>query len=308
MDIVRLEEFLKLIECGGFRPAATELFLSQPTLSRHIAEIESTLGKLFVIRESPPVLTAAGAVFEQYAKRFVILYEQMQKELDSVDSAADYRIKFHDVSEDKRLSSFFESVHQILKDKLVGAEFSLVSPLSTSIVDAVVSHEIDVGVIEVLLRGDHVLMPPSESVDFVPLPGTRQPLAVFCSRSGPLSELDFIKPRHLASAHLILRSVISPQDSRQSLCMFANLLSEKAAIAPLCTVSDLPLNDVLATAGDDTVFITGASSATLVPHKLYSSFVPKTPKLKNYRVGICLVMRKNWKELAERINCKYNIF
>lgn len=44
MDINRLEEFVVLADCLNYSKAANLLFLTQPVLSRHINDLEKTLG------------------------------------------------------------------------------------------------------------------------------------------------------------------------------------------------------------------------------------------------------------------------
>jgi len=56
-----LRQFLALVDSGSFTAAATQLHVSQPTLSAGIAELERTLGTPVILRERRALrLTAAG--------------------------------------------------------------------------------------------------------------------------------------------------------------------------------------------------------------------------------------------------------
>lgn len=44
MKIQHMKELLAVYECGNFSKAADSLFITQPALSRHVAEIEKILG------------------------------------------------------------------------------------------------------------------------------------------------------------------------------------------------------------------------------------------------------------------------
>jgi DNA-binding transcriptional LysR family regulator len=68
MDIRRLEAFAKVYEHKSFSKAAGELFLSQPTISTHVAGLESDLGVMLFDRMGRQVLpTQAADVLYAYA-------------------------------------------------------------------------------------------------------------------------------------------------------------------------------------------------------------------------------------------------
>lgn len=61
MDINRLEEFVVLADCLNYSKAANLLFLTQPVLSRHINDLEKSLGAQLFIRDTHKVaLTPIG--------------------------------------------------------------------------------------------------------------------------------------------------------------------------------------------------------------------------------------------------------
>ena len=61
MDINRLEEFIVLADCLNYSKAATILYLTQPVLSRHIHDLEETLGAQLFLRDTHKVsLTPIG--------------------------------------------------------------------------------------------------------------------------------------------------------------------------------------------------------------------------------------------------------
>ncbi len=61
MDIRRLEAFAKVFEARSFSGAAKELFLSQPTISSHVALLEEELGVLLFDRIGRRVLPTQAA-------------------------------------------------------------------------------------------------------------------------------------------------------------------------------------------------------------------------------------------------------
>ena len=72
MKIQSLREFIALSEVKNFNQAAERVFLSQPTLSRHIKELEDELGVSLFSRSTRHVyLTEFGEFFLPYARLIV---------------------------------------------------------------------------------------------------------------------------------------------------------------------------------------------------------------------------------------------
>ena len=67
---------------GGFTAAAKSLFITQPTLSQQIRQIEQQLGAPIFERKTTPVsLTPAGQIYVQAARRFLQIETQMNESL-----------------------------------------------------------------------------------------------------------------------------------------------------------------------------------------------------------------------------------
>ncbi len=76
MDINRLNEFIVLATQLNYSKAANQLFLTQPALSRHIHDLEQTLGAQLFIRDTHNVyLTPIGELFFTEAKAIVERYD-----------------------------------------------------------------------------------------------------------------------------------------------------------------------------------------------------------------------------------------
>lgn len=82
MDINLLKEFTVLAQSETFLKASDMLFISQPTLSRHIKNLEIELGvSLFERTTRSSKLTKYGQMFLPYARQIVELYGQFSDEL-----------------------------------------------------------------------------------------------------------------------------------------------------------------------------------------------------------------------------------
>lgn len=72
MELNHLTAVLAVARLGSFTLAARELFLSQPTVSRHVAAVEREVGQILFLRHARSVrVTAAGEAFLPYAQAVV---------------------------------------------------------------------------------------------------------------------------------------------------------------------------------------------------------------------------------------------
>lgn len=70
MRIEELQYFMKVVEVGNMTQAAKDLFISQPSLSKAIANLEGEMGvKLFQRTAKGAILTNQGDEFLQYARQ-----------------------------------------------------------------------------------------------------------------------------------------------------------------------------------------------------------------------------------------------
>src|SRR5437867_1381151 len=91
MTLRQLEVFLAVVREKSFSLAAKRIHSSQPTLSEHISELESELGKQLFFRQGRRrvvTVTEAGRVFEQFAERAVSAVDGARQALAELDGLA----------------------------------------------------------------------------------------------------------------------------------------------------------------------------------------------------------------------------
>jgi DNA-binding transcriptional LysR family regulator len=77
MEISQLEFFVTVFEAGGFSKAAELVFRTQPAVSIAIKRLEEEIGTpLFERSQKSPVLTDAGQLFYEYARRILALRDR----------------------------------------------------------------------------------------------------------------------------------------------------------------------------------------------------------------------------------------
>ncbi len=84
MNLKQLEAFARVAEGRSFSKAAKDLFLTQPTVSAHIAALEKELNvRLFVRNTKEVSLSEDGALLYKYAKQMVELQKKIEECFDS---------------------------------------------------------------------------------------------------------------------------------------------------------------------------------------------------------------------------------
>ncbi len=79
ISLTQLEVLVAVVECGGFSGAAKRLYMSQPSVSTHIRNLESSLGVQVVQRTTQGArATPAGEVVVDHARRIFDLLESLE--------------------------------------------------------------------------------------------------------------------------------------------------------------------------------------------------------------------------------------
>lgn len=87
ITIQQLEILIEVIEAGSFTRAASQLLLSQPTLTKHIQNLEAMIGSRVIARSNAGVsLTSEGRVLYDYARRICRIREEARDKLQKMKS------------------------------------------------------------------------------------------------------------------------------------------------------------------------------------------------------------------------------
>lgn len=78
MEFKQLQSFVEVVNYQSFTKAAEKLFLSQPTISAHISQLEDELGKRLILRTTKSIeLTPKGREIYDYATTILGLRDRM---------------------------------------------------------------------------------------------------------------------------------------------------------------------------------------------------------------------------------------
>lgn len=87
IDQRRCKYIKTIAECHSFSRAAQQLYISQPSLSRFVKNVEDELGIELFDRETIPLgLTAAGEKYLQYIDRFSLLESDMRADFAAMNA------------------------------------------------------------------------------------------------------------------------------------------------------------------------------------------------------------------------------
>ncbi len=110
MDINRLNEFITLATHLNYSKAANQLYLTQPALSRHIHDLEQTIGAKLFVRDTHNVyLTSVGKLFFQEAREIIARYEHALEAIRelSASTTGEVRLGFLGAAVQPFLAKFY---------------------------------------------------------------------------------------------------------------------------------------------------------------------------------------------------------
>lgn len=93
LNLHRLWIFLQVLECGGFSAAGQKLYMSQPSVSGQVRQLEQSLRTTLVDRSGARIRpTAEGTVLAEYARRIFLLADEAVAAIQQVQGLAAGRI------------------------------------------------------------------------------------------------------------------------------------------------------------------------------------------------------------------------
>lgn len=146
MDIKHLQYFIEVAESNSFSRAANQLFITQPTISKMIKNLETELGvSLFQRSRKQLILTDAGRVILEQANLIDKAFKNLEIELDNLTGLkkGHIRIGLPPIFDAHKFLEIVGSFH----DKYPGITFQLVEDGSKKIEEEVGNNLLDVGVI-----------------------------------------------------------------------------------------------------------------------------------------------------------------
>lgn len=130
-----IDYVIAVAECRSISQAAEVLYISQPSLSRYLSNLENELGfSLFVRTINGTELTEAGKIYLKYAKEIKLLRGTMEHELREFQRKTTNRIRVGMTLNSASLSAY--NVAEKVKKRYPGCDVEMYNIMSKDIEEA----------------------------------------------------------------------------------------------------------------------------------------------------------------------------
>lgn len=159
MNLKQLEAFVCVAETKNFSKAAKRLYLTQPTVSAHIASLERELGTCLLVRNTKEVfLSESGKELYAYAEQMLELEQKIRNRfgLEEKRSGSVLRIAASTIPAQYLLPGIMARFRRDYPNE----QLKLFETDSSGVVEMILSHRADVGFTgTVLERGNCIYVP-----------------------------------------------------------------------------------------------------------------------------------------------------
>lgn len=187
MELRVLKYFLTVAREGNMTKAAEVLYITQPTLSRQIAELEEEIGTALFVRSNRNVtLTDAGILFRRRVEEMLALEEKIKSEFGGKEEKLSGTIGIG-MAESLSANIVAEIIKEFSK-KYPSVQFELFTAMADQVQDRIDRGTLDIGF---LLEPVNV-----DKYDFIRLP-VKERLGALMRTDDPLAQKDEILPEDL---------------------------------------------------------------------------------------------------------------
>ena len=175
MTLRHLEILLAVTDCGSMRAAADQLYISQPSVSGAIGEIEREYGVLLFERLGKRLfITPAGAQMAEHARHLLALFRQMEEQARSRSQNMPLRIGATVTAGTCLLSPILDAFHALMP---AAAEPSVLIDNTAAVEARLLRNELDIGLVEGRVQSDSLLAQPVIPDELILLAPSGHPLA-----------------------------------------------------------------------------------------------------------------------------------
>lgn len=192
MTIRHLRIFIEVVDSGKMSTAAERLFISQPTVSQAIRELEEHYGGLLFERLSKKLyITAKGQKLLSYARNVVKQFDDMEEAMAYDNYVKKIRIGATHTVGDCILS---DVINAFRKNNPQTETYSYVNN-TKSIEEKLLKSELDIGIVEGKVK----------SPDLISIPEVNDFLVLICSTKHPFAKKKIIKLEELENESFAMR-------------------------------------------------------------------------------------------------------
>lgn len=193
MELRELKYFLEIARQKSISRAAETLYITQPSLSRQMQNLEKEIGKPLFIRGSKQItLTEAGVLLKKRAEEFMALYEKTSAELIYSENGLSGEIHIG-CGESHALGTVAEAAESLVRE-FPNIRFSFFSADTEDVMEKLDKGLIDFGVLVLpanLDKFEHMTLPDKDV------------WGVLMSKDSPLAKKEVVTPVDLYDKPLI---------------------------------------------------------------------------------------------------------
>lgn len=195
MTLQQIQYALRVAECGSMNKAAEGLFITQPTLTKSIKELENEIGiSLFLRTHKGVTPTAEGAAFLEKCRN---MYRQYEKLHDEYVETGNFKRKFG-VSTKKCLFAVKAFVETAKQYDMAEFEFSFRETETLKIIKDVSSLRSEIGILYVNASNRKIIKKLLVENELLYTELTKRRAYVYLQKNHPLANEETISPEQLA--------------------------------------------------------------------------------------------------------------
>jgi DNA-binding transcriptional LysR family regulator len=192
MTIRHLKIFIEVVDSGKMSTAAEKLYISQPTVSQAIKELEEHYGGLLFERLSKKLyITEMGEKLLSYARNVVKMFDDMEEAMLQDAYLKRIRIGATHTVGDCLLGDVINALREINPNTEI---YSYVSN-TKNIEEKLLRSELDIGIVEGSVK----------SPDLISIPELNDFLVLICSTKHPFAKRNMVKLEELKSESFAMR-------------------------------------------------------------------------------------------------------
>ena len=174
MTIRHLKMFTTVVDEGGMSAAAKVLHVSQPTVSQAVAELEKYYGvKLFERLSQKLYLTKEGELMLSFSRHILDSFEQMENAMNRAVESTNLRVGCSVSVGTCLINDILDKAKELIPECFI----SVMVANSSDIEQAILNNEIDLGLVEGILKSDDLIVTPVCEDELVLVCGKSHPLA-----------------------------------------------------------------------------------------------------------------------------------
>ena len=229
MELRVLNYFLAIAREENFTKAAQQLHVTQPTLSRQIADLEQELGvKLFVRSNHNIILTEDGMILKCRAQEILSLADKTKRDFLQKDEALSGTISIG--SGEFRSTEYLAKIIAEFRKKYPNVKYEIYSGNANNIRDYIERGLLDIG-----LMSEPIDM---RKYNFVNMP-IKEQWGLFVPNNSPLFEKENISPEDLKGMSI----VTATGDFNQS--RIGKWLGDYSEQVEIAATANLPYNEAV---------------------------------------------------------------